>query len=77
MKTVHTLNSSYEIDEENQLVRRVVGVAPTTDRFTPNNEWKPYVDIELGAQMVVQWPDGQPELRDFTVSSNITRIEEA
>lgn len=76
---VRTRNSLYEIDWNHYLVRRVDGAVDPTDRFSPGGEWKPFVEIlqyEEGKPLVVKWPDGQPVLRDHTVSSDVQSLEE-
>lgn len=76
---VHTLNSIYEIDCQHRRVRRIEGDGVPTPRFAPHGIWKPYVEIlqcEVGKPLVIEWPDGQPELRDLTVSSTVLALEE-
>lgn len=59
MTTINTLNSTYEIDFQNQRIRRVQGINPPTDHFDPDGEWKDYEEIfAFNDRLVVAWPDG-------------------
>lgn len=74
MIVVDTQNSTYEIDTVGKLVRRTRGAKSPTDRFGWDEEWCPYVDITapvLGGSLIITWPDGQPNLRDHTVTSAV------
>lgn len=76
---VHTQNSVYEIDQCKKRVRRIEGEGQPTARFSPNGEWKTYsvlLQLEIGKSMAILWPDGQPDLRDFSVSSVVLALEE-
>jgi hypothetical protein len=62
MTTYFTEYSTYEVDEHNKLVRRTRGLHPTTNRFTPEGEWKGYEDLmelagDYGPRLLVVWPD--------------------
>lgn len=69
-RTLNTLNSIYEIDEDGKRIRRVSGKNDPTGHFQPDGEWKPYVKIlpwMHGARMVL-WPDGQATILSVVVS---------
>lgn len=72
-----TRNSTYEVDPERKLIRRVEGRNPPTKWFTPEGEWKPYreiVGIEADAQhpAFVAWDD-----RRATWLSPVVAIQES
>lgn len=76
---VHTLNSCYEFDLPNYRVRRVEGTASPTDRFGADEEWRTFTEVSdfiVGESIIITWPDGQPKLRDHTVTSTVLAIEE-
>lgn len=76
---VHTENSIYEFDLPNFKVRRTEGNGAPTPRFGEDGEWHAYVEVSeilVGATILIRWPDGQPELRDFSVTSLVLAIEE-
>lgn len=77
MIRIKTRNSIYEIDTDSKLARRIDGRVDPTDRFSPGGEWKPYVNVEgaKGTPLIFTWPDGQPELRDHTVTSTVVEWE--
>lgn len=71
---IQTQNSTYEIDTTRSLARRVVGANEPTPRFNQDGEWHEYVRISdptLGEAFVITWPDGQPDLRDNTITSAV------
>lgn len=77
MMIVETANSSYEFDTVGKLVRRVGGTNEPTDRFREDGDWHRYEAITapvLGQSMCINWPDGQPALRDNTVTSAVQSI---
>lgn len=85
MITVKTLNSTYEIDEELQLARRVVGVNDPTPRFGLGGDatWRQYLRIEhlaVGGSLVIAWPPAGDEdhlgveLKSHTVTSQVLSI---
>lgn len=74
---VVTENSSYEFDLEQKRVRRLRGVNDPTPRLGTDGEWRTYVEVsdpQIGQSFVIRWPDGQPELRDHTISSAVILI---
>lgn len=76
---VHTQNSVYEFDLPNHKVRRAEGNGAPTPRFGDEGAWQPYVEVSeilVGEAIIIRWPDGQPELRDFSVTSLVMAIEE-
>lgn len=76
---VHTENSVYEFDLYNHKVRRTEGNGAPTPRFGGDGEWRAYVEVSeivVGEAILIRWPDGQPELRDFSVTSLVLAIEE-
>lgn len=76
---VHTENSVYEFDLPNFKVRRTEGNGAPTPRFGEDGEWRVYIEVSeiaVGETILIRWPDGQPELRDFSVTSLVIAIEE-
>lgn len=63
-----TKNSTYAVDEENNLIRRVSGNNPATSRFQPEGEWKEMVVAALGTgnRLWIQWPDDE-----YTYTSSV------
>lgn len=72
MTLVNTTNSTYEIDYQNQRIRRLSGVNEPTAHFSPDGEWKDFTEIaSWGSKLCVYWPDGQ-----ITLTTIVTDTEE-
>lgn len=58
-----TRNSSYEIDYEEKVIRRISGENPPTNHFSPDGDWKRYSSVVpcMGG-LLVEWPDGKGTL---------------
>jgi hypothetical protein len=54
-----TVNSVYEIDEENKKARRLSGQNPPTEHFDPEGEWHDFDGLHRLANggVVFYWPD--------------------
>jgi hypothetical protein len=69
-----TQNSSYEIDQEQKLVRRLAGLNPATNSQGLDGDWQPYDSIEgldVGFRAVIRYP-GTPKV---TITSRIREVE--
>lgn len=42
IETFRTLNSTYEVDRENKLIRRLAGINPPTSNQGEDGNWQPY-----------------------------------
>lgn len=72
MTRVRTDNSTYEIDQEARLVRRVSGLREPSPRQGQDGVWQAYTfaHIELGQPMVIDYTgEGR-----CTVTSNVLEI---
>lgn len=62
MRVISTANSVYQVDEDNRLIRRVLGVNQPTPRQGDDGQWKEYKSIGLGGDgLLIIWeynPDG-------------------
>lgn len=70
---VRTLNSLYEIDKENNQIRRLNGINNPTPRQGNDGEYRKYdciADMLVGNSMVVIWQDGTK----YTMTSVIQEI---
>ena len=53
MKTIQTLNSTYEVDEENKQVRRVVGKSQPCNYIGEDGVWQPYQEMRYLGETVL------------------------
>jgi hypothetical protein len=67
-----TEHETYEIDYVRYRVRRITGSNPPTPRFTPDGEWKQYIEVRptLGGALFFQWED-----RKGTVTTKVVDYE--
>ena len=56
IQRILTENSMYEVDRDNGLVRRVLGMNPTTEYIGTEGVWRPYHSAEIvGDLLVIIW----------------------
>jgi hypothetical protein len=69
---IETLNSVYEVDEENKRVRRVSGANEPTTFQAADGEWQEYSHkTDFCSALAFEWPHG-----GFTVTSPVIYAEE-
>lgn len=78
--------SIYEVDRDNKLIRRVVGISSGSKRIGNDGSWKKYIDISeliVGHNAVIQWGsdvelmsyyDDNTIVFPLTTTSNIVSI---
>jgi hypothetical protein len=69
MRTVTTVNSVYEINEADHLIRRVSGVNDPTPRQGPDNVWCSYARLGLlGDGLLITWATEEDAEEDHKYS---------
>lgn len=80
MTIYRTVNSVYEVDESEQLARRLEGDSPEFQY--PNGRWMPIAhhetfELDSGEQRLAVWWQPEAGVFDVTVTSAIQSIEPA
>lgn len=60
MRRFRTENSTYEMDTEARLIRRIIGVNPPTPRQGPDGYWRPYRAVSplyVGYRVFITYAD--------------------
>lgn len=78
---IKTTSSIYEINLENKIIRRLMGVNAPTSRQEKDGEWKPFLDIfipDVGQSFLIVWEyveqEGRRTVFKTTMSSPIKEI---
>lgn len=58
IRTIRTVNSVYEVNDDDKLIRRTVGVNDPTPYQGPHNEWRSFVSVMMeGDGLFIRWSD--------------------
>lgn len=71
--------STYEVDQEQSLIRRLASTHPATRNQGTDGEWKPYWHLSFrGDQLLIEWGIDDSEAGEIlrrTLTSNVLQVD--